>query len=250
MIEMGIVPKRMRPRMCRTLMEIEMKLSPARERVPVLEGIELLNRGKVRDSYALNDGKMLVVATDAISIFDIVLNALVPEKGVILNAMSHFWLTDIEATLHVRTHLMAAGAAIDEHVPVHLWGNPQLQARAMVVRRLKMTDVEFIGRGYLTGSGLKSYNETGLVCGHHLSPGLQDGDQLPAMIATPTTKAQEGHDEALNAAAIRERYPEETRLLLEIYGVVHDVAHRNGIVLADTKLEFGRDEAGKVILAD
>ena len=166
-------------------------LSPQRQQVAVLPGLKLLGRGKVRDSYELGNGNLLIVATDGISIFDFVLNAIVPEKGAVLAAMSHYWLTRLEKDLGIKTHLIAAGAAIDAYLRPAFGSNPALQSRAMVVRKLSMADVEFVVRGYLTGSGLKSYKETGMVCGIMLPPGLQDGDELPELIATPTTKAQE-----------------------------------------------------------
>lgn len=226
-------------------------LSCARLQVPQLEGLRLLHRGKVRDSYEIDKDRMLVYATDAISIFDVVLNSLVPQKGMILTAMSHFWLSALEKDLNIKTHLLAAGSAIDEHLPQPLRGNPELQAQAMVVRRLKMDPVEFIARGYLTGSGLTSYITAGMICGHSLPPGLQDGDELPSVIDTPTTKAEEGHDLPLNAEAVRTQYPEQTEILLRAYAYMSRYAQeRCGIVLADTKLEFGRCERGQIILGD
>ncbi|MFZ2167781.1 MAG: phosphoribosylaminoimidazolesuccinocarboxamide synthase [Minisyncoccia bacterium] len=225
-------------------------LSPLRQSVPVLPDLELLNRGKVRDTYRLPNGLLLIVATNGISIFDFVLNALVPEKGAILTAMSHFWLTRIEKELGIPTHLVAAGPAIDPYLPAALRKNPQLQMQAMVVRKLSMTDREFVARKYLTGTGWKSYLKTGTVCGISLPPGLQDGDKLPQTIATPTTKAAEGHDEHVDAAFTQENFPEETALTLEIFEYGRKVARGRGIITADTKFEFGRDESGNVFLAD
>src|SRR3989344_8083582 len=226
-------------------------LSPMRQSIPVLSELKLLSRGKVRDSYALRDKKyMLGVATDAISIFDIVLNALVLEKGVVLTAMSHFWLKRIELDLGIKTHLVAAGSDIDSYLPMNLRRNLLLQSRAMVVRRLEMTNVEFVARGFLTGSGLKGYQETTSICGEELPTGLQDGDELASVIDTPTTKAQEGHVLADDAESIRKQYPVETHLLLKVYSFVLKEARKNGVVFADTKLELGRDENGNIILAD
>lgn len=224
-------------------------LSSLRQSVPVLSGLPLLHRGKVRDTYDLGNNLLLVVATDAISIFDFVLNALVPEKGKILTAMSHFWLTQFEKS-GIKTHLVAAGAAIDDYLPRELRGNPDLQSRAMIVLKLKMAPCEFIARGVLIGSGFKDYLATGEVCGHKLPLGLQDGDALPRSIDTPTTKADCGHDEALDAEETRTKYPQETALLFEIYKYVREVSSACGILFADTKLEFGRDEAGVLYLAD
>jgi len=227
-------------------------LSTARAGVPLLRfGLDCINRGKVRDTYKLDDRdlRLLSVATDGISIFDFVLNALVPMKGIILSAMSHFWFQKLKE-LGINTHFLAYGADIDSILPPDLRGNPEIQARAMVVRKLNMHPVEFIIRGHITGTGLKAYKETGVVCGHRLSPGLQDGDRLPRNYDTPTTKAVEGHDEHINADQIRKRYPEETYLALAAYQIGHLYAETRGINLADTKFEFGIDDNGQVCLGD
>lgn len=224
-------------------------LSAARMTVPILAELSLVHRGKVRDTYDLGHGLLLVVATDAISIFDFVLDALVPEKGSILTIMSHFWLTRLEKA-GIKTHLVAAGAAIDAYLPPELRKNPDLQSRAMVVRKLAMAPVEFVARGYLTGSGLKEYLKTGTVCGHQLRPGLQDGDMLDAPIDTPTTKAEAGHDLPLDAAEVRKQFPEETATLLKVYDFIASFAKEHGIIFADTKLEFGRDADDTLSLGD
>jgi phosphoribosylaminoimidazole-succinocarboxamide synthase len=222
--------------------------SPARASVPTLP-LPLVNRGKVRDTYELPDDKLLVVTTDAISIFDFVLNALVPGKGCILNALSHLWNSKL-AELGFATHHIASGAAIDEHLPEPLRGNRELQTRASVVRRLKMLPVEFIARGYLTGSGLQSYLKDRTVCGHRLPDDLQDGDLLPYPLDTPTTKAEEGHDVALDARDIRRKFGEVTLDLLAVYGFGRWYAEQRGIVLADTKLEFGLSPNGTLTVGD
>lgn len=224
-------------------------LSPLRAQVPVYEGIELLNRGKVRDMYALDDGNLLMVATDGISIFDFVLNALILQKGRILTAMSHFWFKMLEEH-GIATHLIAAGSDIDRYVPSALRGNPDLQARAMVVRKLSMHPVEFIARGYITGSAFEAYNRDSMVCGHRLPPGLQDGDALPRVLDTPTTKADVGHDEPLYSYVIRRRYAEETYRLIAAYQIISSYARSRGIIFADTKFEFGVDEQKIVRIAD
>lgn len=222
--------------------------SPARASVPTLD-LPLVNRGKVRDTYQLGDDKLLAVTTDAISIFDFVLNAMVPGKGRILNALSHFWNSKL-AELGFATHHIASGAAIDEHLPPLLRGDSELQSRASVIRRLQMLPVEFIARGYLTGSGLKSYRKDRTVCGHDLPDGLQDGDLLPYPLDTPTTKAEEGHDLALDARDIRRQYGETTLNLLAVYGFGRWYAEQRGIVLADTKLEFGMSPSGTLTVGD
>ena len=225
------------------------RLSPVREAVPLLEGLTLLNRGKVRDTYDLSGDKLLIVTTDAISIFDFTLNALVPQKGLILNALTHFWLK----LLHqygIGTHLVAAGQEVDYCLPEGLRGNSDLLARSMVVQRITMQPVEFVARAYLTGSGLKSYRDSGTVCGHSLPKGLQDGDRLHYILDTPTTKAEVGHDEHLNAEEIRGGYPAATYLLIKAFQIASHHAEKSGIILADTKLEFGWGSHESVILGD
>ena len=231
--------------------KIMASLSPLRAQVPVYEGIELVNRGKVRDTYALDDGNLLMVATDGISIFDFVLNALIPEKGRILTAMSHFWFKMLEEH-GIATHLIVAGSDIDRYIPSALRGNFDLQSRAMVVRKLFMRPVEFIARGYLTGSALDAYYRDNMVwvCGHRLGQGLQDGDALPRVLDTPTTKAEVGHDKPLDPYMIRHQYPEETYRLIAAYQIISSYARSRGIILADTKFEFGVDEQKIIRIAD
>ncbi len=224
-------------------------LSPKRLAVPTLSGLHLLHRGKVRDTYDLGNRLLLVVASNGLSIFDFVLNAMVDEKGAILTALNHFWLTQLEE-IGIKTHLIAAGSAIDAYLPEELRGNPELQSRALVVRQLKMAPIEFIARQCLTGSGFKDYQKNGEVCGHKLPLGIQDSDALPAAIDTPTTKAEEGHDMPLDADEIRTQYPEETTTLFEAFAHIAERAFESGIVLADTKMEFGRDQDGILYLAD
>ncbi len=216
------------------------KLSRARLQFPRLNGLELVNQGKVRDTYALpNEPDLLLSnASDGLSAFDFVLNTSVPGKGKILNAMNHFWSVFLQGH-GIQTDLLTTGSGIDRFLPEHLRNNPDLQARATVVRRLKMAPVEFIARAMLTGTGLKSYQEAGHVCGHQLAPGLQDGDQLPEVLATPTTKAEEGHDEHISAADILDKYPEQTSTLIRAFKVADEYARSRGIVIGDTKLEFG-----------
>ena len=222
------------------------QLSPVRAAVPLLDGLTLLHRGKVRDTYEIDENRLLVVATDGISIFDVVLNAMIPEKGMILTAMSHYWFKMLGG-LGVWNHMIAAGADIDAYLPPHLHRNTDLQSRAMVVHRLAMYPVEFVVRGYLTGSGFGEYKKTGTVCGHQLPEGLQDGDKLPDVILAPTTKAEDGHDQALDAAMIREKYPYESQQCIDIFEIMSSFAEDQGIIIADSKFEFGAvlaDEIG------
>jgi len=218
-------------------------LSPARAGFPLVSGLELLSRGKVRDTYRLGNGLLLVVATDGISIFDFVLNALVPMKGIILTAMNHFWLTKLTG-LGFKTHLVAAGVDIDSYLPEALRGNAGLQSRAMVVKELKMAGAEFVFRDCLTGSGLKEYLQTGELNGHMLPKGLQDGDRLPYVIFDPTTKEEVGHDERISAEQIAAKYPKAVCNLIDAFQVIKSHAESCGIVFADTKFEGSADELG------
>lgn len=221
-------------------------LSPMRANWPLLEGIKLLSRGKVRDIYELPRNTLLLVATDGLSIFDFVLDALVPEKGIVLNCMNHFWCEYL-GQFNIQTHLLAAGATIDEYLPQHLQNNRDLQSRAIVVQKLQMTPVEFIYRSVLTGSSVGSYQKDGTVCDHKLLPGLQDGDSLPYILDTPTTKAEEGHDENMSFRKVRRTYPMQTLMGLQIFQICSNYAQTRGIKLADTKFEFGHDGFGELI---
>ncbi|MGN6608110.1 MAG: phosphoribosylaminoimidazolesuccinocarboxamide synthase [Jatrophihabitans sp.] len=203
-----------------------------------------LHSGKVRDLFRLDDGRLLMVASDRISAFDFVLDPGVPDKGRILTAMTVWWF----AQLPVRNHLISVD---DPVIPVEWRG------RAMVCHSLDMLPVEAVARGYLTGSGLLDYNATGTVCGIELPPGLVDGDRLPVPIFTPATKAALGeHDENVSFEAVVAEVGEQTAaelrdLTLDIYGRAAEIAAARGILLADTKFEFGRDpQTGELVLAD
>jgi len=221
-------------------------LSPVRANWPPLKGIKLLSRGKVRDTYELSETTLLSVATDGLSIFDFVLNALVPQKGVVLNCMNHFW-SDYLGQFNIQTHLLAAGAGIDEYLPQHLQDNRDLQSRAIVVQKMNMAPVEFIYRSVLTGSAVGNYKKDGTVCEHQLPPGLQDGDSLPYILDTPTTKAEVGHDENMSFREVRRAYPMQTLMGLQIFQICSNYAQTRGIKLADTKFEFGQDGFGELI---
>ena len=209
----------------------------------------LLGRGKVRDLYAIN-GDLLLVATDRISAFDHVLATGIPGKGKILTQISLFWF-DLLKDL-VPNHLITADA---REFPAFLRPYAdQLQGRSMLVKRAAMFPVECVVRGYLAGSGWKDYRATGKVCGVTLPPGLQDGSRLPEAIFTPATKSQGGaHDENISFAVVEEMLgadaAELRRLTLAIYQRAAAHAEARGIILADTKFEFGKTPEG-VILAD
>jgi phosphoribosylaminoimidazole-succinocarboxamide synthase len=212
--------------------------------VDLPDGLTHLHSGKVRDLYRTGDGRLLMVASDRISAFDFVLAPGIPDKGRILTAMTVWWF----GRLPVRNHMISVD---DPSIPA------QWRGRAMLCQPLEMIPVEAVARGYLTGSGLLDYRATGAVCGIPLPAGLQDGDRLPEPIFTPATKAALGeHDENVSYEAVAATVGEHTaaelkRLTLEIYARAADIAAERGILLADTKFEFGRDRAtGQIVLGD
>jgi len=210
----------------------------------------LLGRGKVRDLYAV-DGDLLLVATDRISAFDHVLATGIPDKGKVLTQISLFWF-DLLKPL-VPNHLITADVK-EFPLPLRSYAD-QLQGRSMLVKRAAMFPVECVVRGYLTGSGWKDYRATGAVCGIPLPPGLLDGSRLPEPLFTPATKAEGGeHDENISYAAVEKAVgadvaSELRRLTMAIYQRAAAHAESRGLILADTKFEFGKTAEG-VILAD
>jgi phosphoribosylaminoimidazole-succinocarboxamide synthase len=209
---------------------------------PAIEGATHLHSGKVRDLYQLPDGNLLMVASDRMSAFDFVLDSPIPDKGEILTRMSLWWFEQL-ADL-VPNHVVSTD------VPEALRG------RAVVCESLDMFPVECVARGYLTGSGLSDYRATGEVCGIPLPAGLEDGSRLPEPIFTPATKAALGdHDENVSydavVATIGAEAAESLRTLtIRVYGRAEEIARERGIILADTKFEFGRRADGTVVLAD
>ena len=205
-------------------------------------GARHLHSGKVRDLFELPDGTLLMVASDRISAYDFVLETPIPDKGEILTRMSLWWFDQL-ADL-VPHHVLSTD------VPAEVRG------RAVVCERLAMYPVECVARGYLTGSGLSDYRATGAVCGVALPAGLEDGSRLTAPIFTPASKAELGeHDEnvtfeAVEATVGAERAAELRELTLAVYERAHGIAHERGIVLADTKLEFGARPDGTTVLGD
>jgi len=193
--------------------------------------------GKVRELYALDEERLLLTASDRISVFDVVLPTEIPDKGRVLTGLSGFWF-----------------ARTQELVPNHLLALRE-DGRSTECRRLQMLPIECVVRGYLSGSGWKDYLATGSVCGHELPTGLQESEQLPQPIFTPATKAETGHDENIDRAAAvelvgEERFDEVERIALGLYAFVSEYARERGIILADTKLEFGIDEEGTLVLGD
>jgi phosphoribosylaminoimidazole-succinocarboxamide synthase len=210
----------------------------------------LIGRGKVRDLYAVGDA-LLLVATDRISAFDHVLGTGIPGKGKILTQISLFWFELVRDI--VPNHLIATKVA-DFPAELHRYAD-QLEGRSMLVKRAEMFPVECVARGYIAGSGWKEYKASGTVCGIKLPPGLEDGSRLPEPLFTPSTKSQDGtHDENISFAAVEKAVgadvaQELRRLTLAIYEKAGRHAESRGLILADTKFEFGRTEGG-IVLAD
>ncbi|KWW97774.1 phosphoribosylaminoimidazolesuccinocarboxamide synthase [Carbonactinospora thermoautotrophica] len=217
-----------------------------------LPGLRHIGSGKVRELYAVGDDLLLLVATDRISAYDWVLDSPIPDKGKILTQLSLWWFEQL-ADL-VPNHVVTAD--VDEFPAELRPHKDELRGRAMLCRRLEMVPVECVARGYLTGSGLADYRRTGAVCGVELPPGLTDGSRLPEPIFTPATKAEIGrHDENISYEAVVATVGEETAaklrdLTLRIYRRAHDIARERGLILADTKFEFGRDATGRLVLGD
>ncbi len=206
-------------------------------------------RGKVRDLYSLN-GQLLFVATDRISAFDYVLATGIPEKGRVLTQLSLFWFDFLKNV--VKNHLVTA--KVEEYpAPLKKYSD-DLRGRSMLVTKAQMIDIECVARGYLSGSGWKEYQQTGAVCGIKLPSGLKESDKLPEPIFTPATKALSGHDENISIEEMAKRTGKELAeklrdLTLKIYKTAADYAAGHGIIIADTKFEFGQTSQG-LILAD
>ena len=206
-------------------------------------------RGKVRDLYSL-DGQLLLVATDRISAFDYVLGSGIPEKGRVLTQLSLFWFDFLKDT--VSNHLISA--RVEDYPPGAQKYAAQLRGRSMLVAKANMVDIECVARGYLSGSGWKEYQQTGAVCGIKLPPGLKESDKLPEPIFTPASKAQSGHDENISFEEMVKRTGKELAeqlrdLTLGIYKKAAAYALARGIIIADTKFEFGHTAQG-LVLAD
>ncbi len=216
-----------------------------------LASLELLNRGKVRDIYAVDADHLLIVTSDRLSAFDVVLPTPIPGKGAVLTALSNFWFA---RTRHlVANHL--ADVPLEDVLPDAAERAP-LEGRSVVVRRLEPLPIEAIVRGYIAGSGWKDYLRSGAVCGIRLPAGLSQADKLPEPLFTPSTKAEAGgHDENIGferavdllGIDVAERVKAAS---LAVYGLARDYAGTRGIIVADTKFEFALDESGELVLID
>ena len=215
-----------------------------------LSDLELLRRGKVRDVYSVDNDHLLIVATDRISAFDCILRTAIARKGEVLTSLSKFWF---EKLAHVvSNHLVTTNV---EEMPESVERAENIKSRSMLVRRANVFPVECVVRGYLVGSGWKDYLRTGEVCGHKLPEKLMESAELREPIFTPSTKAEEGHDENISEEQVRGIIGTETterlrEISLSLYSEARDYARSRGIIIADTKFEFGRDKNGEIILVD
>jgi phosphoribosylaminoimidazole-succinocarboxamide synthase len=215
-----------------------------------LPDLKLVRRGKVRDVYAVADEQLLIVATDRISAFDCILPTAIERKGEVLTSLSKFWF---EKLAHiVPNHLITIDP---QQMPEAVQQTQDLQGRSMLVRRTDVFPVECVVRGYLVGSGWKDYLRTGEVCGHKLPEDLPESAELPEPIFTPSTKAEAGHDENISEEQVRNLLGAETanylrETSLRLYNEARTYARGRGIIIADTKFEFGRDQHGDIILID
>ena len=215
-----------------------------------IQSLPLLSKGKVRDVYAVGDDKLLMITTDRLSAFDVVMGQPIPEKGVVLNQMANFWFNKLASV--IPNHL----TGIDPASVVSADEIEQVQGRAVVAKRLKPILVEAVVRGYLAGSGWKDYQETGKVCGITLPEGLENAQKLPEPIFTPAAKAELGeHDENISfeqvIALIGEKLAKQIRdVSIRLYKTASDYAASRGIIIADTKFEFGLDANGELVLMD
>lgn len=215
-----------------------------------IKSLPLVYRGKVRECYAVGDDKLLMIATDRISAFDVILSVPIPYKGKVLTALTQFWFDKLAGDLPTQL------TGIDPETVVAPEERDQVRGRAMVVKRLKPILIECVARGYIIGGGWKDYQATGKVCGVALPAGLKMAEKLPQPIFTPAAKAEVGtHDENISYEKVVELYGEKIasrirELTLTLYQRAADYAATRGIIIADTKFEFGLDENGNVCLMD
>ena len=215
--------------------------------------LERVRRGKVRDVYAVDDGRLLLVASDRVSAFDVVMNELVPHKGAVLTQITAWWLRQFEGDL--AHHMLSADAGeIVNEVPALAPHRAMLEGRAMLCRRTEVFPVECVVRGYISGSAWKEYKASGTLAGEKLPPGMVESDRFATPVFSPATKAETGHDENITIAQMRKELGPATaaeleRLSRHVYSRGRDIAATRGIIIADTKFEFGH-VGGKIILID
>ena len=213
-----------------------------------------IGRGKVRDIYAVGDDRVLLLTTDRISAFDVVMAETIPMKGAVLTQISAWWFNELEGV--VPHHMISANAdTIIGEVPVLKDHRASLEGRAMLCRRTKVFPIECVIRGYLSGSAWKEYAAHGTLAGEKLPPGLLESAKLEPAIFSPATKAETGHDENITVKRMREIVGDEAAYTLEsmtraVYTLGEKISHGQGIIIADTKFEFGRDADGRIILID
>lgn len=215
-----------------------------------IKSLPLVYRGKVRECYAVGEDKLLMIATDRISAFDVILSVPIPKKGKVLTALTNFWFEKLAEGMPTQL------TGIDPETVVAEDEREQVRGRAMVVKRLKPILIECVARGYIIGGGWKDYQATGCVCGIKLPEGLKQAEKLPEPIFTPAAKAEVGtHDENISFEKVVELYGESIAtqlrdLTISLYKKAADFADTKGIIIADTKFEFGLDENGQVCLMD
>lgn len=215
-----------------------------------IKSLPLVYRGKVRECYAVGEDKLLMIATDRISAFDVILSVPIPKKGKVLTALTNFWFEKLAEGMPTQL------TGIDPETVVAEDEREQVRGRAMVVKRLKPVLIECVARGYIIGGGWKDYQATGCVCGIKLPEGLKQAEKLPEPIFTPAAKAEVGtHDENISFEKVVELYGESIAtqlrdLTISLYKKAADFAATKGIIIADTKFEFGLDENGQVCLMD
>ncbi|MFZ2157814.1 MAG: phosphoribosylaminoimidazolesuccinocarboxamide synthase [Bradyrhizobium sp.] len=213
-----------------------------------------IGRGKVRDIYAVGDDRVLLLTTDRISAFDVVMAETIPMKGAVLTQISAWWFEQLEGVVH--HHMISADAdTIMSEVPALQGHRASLAGRAMLCKRTKVFPIECVVRGYLSGSAWKEYAQQGTLAGEKLPPGLLESAKLEPAIFSPATKAETGHDENITIARMREVLGDEVAYELEsmsraVYTLGEKIAREQGIIIADTKFEFGRDKNGHIILID
>jgi phosphoribosylaminoimidazole-succinocarboxamide synthase len=220
------------------------------ERLP----LQHLRRGKVREVYVVDDARLLLVATDRVSAFDVVMAEAIPYKGAVLTQITSWWLRQLEPD--VRHHMISANVdEIIREVPALAGHRAALTGRSMLCRRTEVVPIECVVRGYISGSAWKEYNASGTLAGEPLTPGLRESDRLDPPIFSPATKAAAGHDENISIATMATLVGPSTAVELErlsrhIYGRGRELAAKRGIIIADTKFEFGHDRDGNILLID